>query len=64
MDHIENSIYRDSRFIYRATQKFSDPLLPMREKYLKHILKFLYCNKYNKINIYHSDKQRNVSYKK
>ena len=33
-------------------------------KFLKHILMYLYCIKYNKVNICHSGTQKHVSYKK
>ena len=42
---------------------FSDTLQPMRGKCLKDILKFLYCTKYSKINICHSDVSKHFSYK-
>ena len=32
------------------------------KKSLKRILTFLYCNKYNEVNIFHSDIQKRVSY--
>ena len=54
----------DSWFIYRDTQKFSDTLRAMWRKDLKRILTCLYCNKWNKIKIWHSDTQKYVSNKK
>ena len=54
----------DYWFVYRDTQKLSDTLRPMGEKYLKRIVKYLYCTKYNEINIGHSNIQKHVSYEK
>ena len=33
-------------------------------KFLKHIITYLCCTKYNEINLCHSDVQKHVSYKK
>ena len=41
--------------MYRITQKFPDALQSMEGKCLKHIFAYLYCIKYNEINICHSD---------
>ena len=49
--------------MYRDTQKFFDTLRPMREKYLKSILTYLDCTKYNEINIGYSHIQKHVSHK-
>ena len=47
--------------VYRETQKISDTLRLM-EGYLKRILPCLHWNKYNEINLCHSDAQKHVSY--
>ena len=57
-------VYVGFTFVYKDTLKFSDTFRNMGRKYLKRILTYLYCNKWNKINIYHSDTQKHVSYKK
>ena len=43
---------------------FSDKLQLMRGNVLKRILTCLYCNKWNNINVWHSNTQKYVSYKK
>ena len=49
-------------FVYRVTQKFSNSLRPMEEKFLKLILTYLYYTKYYYISVFHSDVQKHVSY--
>ena len=46
----------------RNTQNFFDTLWTKGE-FLKHILRYLYWNKYNQINTCHLDVQKHVSYK-
>ena len=46
--------------MYRSTQKFFDAL-GVEDEILKYILTYLYCTKYNEINIYHTDVKKNVS---
>ena len=50
--------------MYRDTQKFSDALRPIKGIFLKRILTCLYCYKWNKINIWHSDTQKHFANKK
>ena len=47
----------DKYFVYRVTQKFSDP---MREIFKAYFIAYLYCINYNEINIHHSDIQKYV----
>ena len=42
-------------FVCKLAQKFSDH---MEGKGIKHILIYLYCTKYNEINVCHSDIQK------
>ena len=48
-------------FVCKRAQKFSHP---MEGKGIKHILIYLYCTKYNEINVCHSDIQNPFSYEK
>ena len=52
------------RFIDRGTQKFFRYITAYGKKCLRHILVYLYCIKHNKINICHSNIQKQVSSKK
>ena len=59
MNCIESDLY-EQWFVYRDTQKFSGKLRPKGEKCLKFILTYLYCTKYDEINIYHLCMHKNV----
>ena len=63
MNRIENGIYARNG-LTTETHKFSDTLRSMWGKDSKHILTCLYCNKWYKINIWHSDAQKYFANKK
>ena len=49
-------------FACSLTQKISKILRPMMGTFFKCILTYLYCPKYNEMNMRHSDAQKHVSY--
>ena len=51
------------RIIVHVERQIRHPIhFGLWEKFLKRILTYLYCTNQNKINIYHSDVQKHVSY--
>ena len=57
----ENGMHR---FVYRDSQKFSNTLRFTKGKSFKRILAYLYCIKYNEINICHLGIQKYNSHEK
>ena len=52
----------DDRFCIQAHTKIFKYIMACGKNVLKHILTYLYCRKYNEINIFQSDVQKHVSY--
>ena len=64
MDRIENGIYTTNGLSTETHKSFPIHSGLWDETFFKRILGYLYCTKYNEINIGHSYIQKHVSYKK
>ena len=63
MEHIENGTHRTNGSSIKVHKSFLS-LQTMVGGFLKRILTYLCCIKYNEINVCHSDKYKHASHKK